>query len=167
MHVMLWTVETAGGGKVSIVPRPSGGARLDEELRALREAGVDVLISALGPREAAELGLSGEGAAAEAAGLDFRSLPIVDMSVPSDTEALLDALAEPAERVGAGGHVAVHCYAGVGRSGMISSALLVLRDWDVEAALARLSAVRGRPVPETGEQRAWVRRTADLIRSRT
>jgi protein-tyrosine phosphatase len=161
----LWTVETSGGGAVSIAPRPFGGDRLGRAMRAFREAGVDVLISALGPTEAAELGLGGERAAAEGAGMDFRPLPIADMSVPSDTEAFLGALTGLAARVREGEHVAVHCYASVGRSGIISSLLLVLCGWEVETALATLSAVRGRPVPETDEQRAWVRRAAELIRS--
>lgn len=167
MPATTWTVATDDGGRVSIVPRPRGGARLPEEMRALREAGVDLLISALGPLETRELGLDREGAAAVAAGMDFRPLPITDMGIPVDMSAFLDALDPIAERVRAGGHVAVHCYASIGRSGMISSLLLAFCGWDIGKALDRMSAVRGGLVPETAEQRAWVRRAAEQIESRT
>ena len=167
MTAKTWTVVTDGGGQVSIVPRPLGGTRLAADVLALREAGVDLLISALAPLEATELGLAGEGAAAAAAGLDFRPLPIADMAVPPDMTAFLATLDEIAARVRAGDHVAVHCYASRGRSGIISSLLLALCGWDIGEALDRLSAARGYRVPETAEQRAWVRRAADQIRSRT
>ena len=167
MIATTWTVVTDGGGQVSIVPRPPGGAQLAERMRGLRAAGVDLLISALGPVEAGELGLAAEGAAAQAAGLDFQSLPITDMAVPVDMPAFLKSLDGIADRVRAGEHVAVHCYASVGRSGMISSLLLAFCGWEINEALERLSAVRGRPVPETAEQRAWVRRAADQIDPRT
>lgn len=165
MTATTWTVVTDGGGQVSIVPRPRGGTMLAEDVAALREAGVDLLVCALGPREAEELGLAGEAAAATAAGLDFRPLPITDMAVPPDMAAFLEILGEIADRVRAGEHVAVHCYASRGRSGIISSLLLALCGWDIGEALDRLSAVRGYRVPETDEQRTWVHRAADRIRS--
>jgi protein-tyrosine phosphatase len=56
-----------------------------------------------------------------------------------------------------GKHVAVHCWAGVGRSSLIAAALLVRRGTAPEAAWARIAEARGLPVPETDEQRAWVR----------
>lgn len=167
MTATTWTVGTDGGGRVSIVPRPRGGGLLAEDVLALREAGVDLLISALAPLEADQLGLAGEGAAAAAAGLGFRSLPITDMGVPADMSAFLGALGEIANRVRDGEHVAVHCYASRGRSGIISSLLLTLCGWDVGEALDTLSAVRGYRVPETAEQRAWVRRAAEQIHSGT
>lgn len=165
MAAKTWTVATNGGGQVSIVPRPRGGTQLAEDVLALREAGVDLLISALGPLEATELGLTGEGAAATAAGLDFQALPITDMAVPADMSAFLEALEKIAARVRAGEHVAVHCYASRGRSGIISSLLLALCGWDIGEALDRLSLARGYRVPETDGQRAWVRRAADRIHS--
>ena len=167
MTATTWTVVTDGGGQVSIVPRPRGGTQLAEDLRALHEAGVDLLISALAPLEATELGLAGEGTAAAVAGMDFRPLPVTDMGVPADMPAFVESLEEIAARVRAGEHVAVHCYASRGRSGIISSLLLALCGWEIGEALDQLSAVRGYRVPETAEQRAWVRRAAERIHSGT
>ena len=99
--------------------------------------------------------------------MEFQPLPITDMAVPVNMPAFLQTLGEIAARVRAGEHVAVHCYASIGRSGIISSLLLAHCGWEIGEALDQLSAVRGLRVPETEEQRAWVRRAAEQIRSGT
>ena len=56
-----------------------------------------------------------------------------------------------------GRNVAIHCRQGIGRSGMIAAALLVKKGTAVDSALKLISQIRGLPVPETPEQRDWVR----------
>lgn len=163
MRATLWTVKTRDGGKVSIIPRPRGGDVLAEEMKALRKHGVDLLISAQPPLESSAYGLSGEGAAAEAAGMAFLNIPITDMAVPPDREEFLAALSDPIARVRKGGHVAVHCYASRGRSGVIAGLLLVAGGFEPEDGLEQMSKVRGYRVPETDEQRAWMLETAALL----
>ena len=60
-------------GRLGIVPRPLGDEWLDDETRAWREAGIDVIVSLLEPGEEAELALVGESASSAASGLEFRS----------------------------------------------------------------------------------------------
>jgi protein-tyrosine phosphatase len=158
METVLWTLQTETGGKVSITPRPRGGSRLLDEMAALRAASVDILISALTAEENEEfgLGLGEEARVAEEAGLSFRSIPIEDMSTPADSDEILATLDELASQVRAGKHVAVHCFGSIGRSGMISTLLLCRNGWEPETAMARMSELRGRRVPETDEQRQWV-----------
>lgn len=159
MSTVLWTVRTPSGGQVSITPRPDYPA----DLPALRAAGVDVLVSALTPDENEVLDLVDEGLVAEQAGIRFRALPIADMSVPVDLGAFLPALHELAASVDAGEHVAVHCFASRGRSGIITILLLTLCGWAPEAAMERMSELRGHRVPETDQQRAWVLQTAESL----
>jgi protein-tyrosine phosphatase len=105
--------------------KPRGGDWLDDELRALRRAGVDVLVCALPDPERHEVGLAGEPEAAERAGLEFVAIPIADRSVP-DLDAVLPRLRELVGRLGAGGHVVAHCRFGIGRASLLAGALLVL-----------------------------------------
>ncbi len=152
---MIYTVARDLPGTLSTMPAPAGGADLDTSVADLAAAGVDVLVSLLPPDQAAELELTGEEAAATQAGLSFRSFPIADFGVPerAPAEEFLSLLAGDLDQ---GRHVAVHCWAGVGRSSLIAAALLVARGTDVDAAWAQIAAARGVPVPETDEQRMWV-----------
>lgn len=126
---------------------------------------VDSLISALTDTETRELGLADEPAAAQAAGLHFTSLPIPDLGVPADTAAFLTALDPLAKHVDAGEHVAVHCRAGIGRSGIIATLLLTHAGRN-PAAVTHLSNLRGVAMPETDQQRTWLIATASARISR-
>lgn len=155
MRPSLYTIPTPAAGQLSTMAHPRGGEWLDDEVRDLREAGVDVLVSLQPPDERYELGLTGEGAAATRAGLIFRELPIPDMGVPGRQEAehlVTELLAD----VRAGRHVAVHCRAGIGRSSLVAGAILIALGSDAEAACEMISEARGFPVPETALQRGWL-----------
>jgi protein-tyrosine phosphatase len=59
-----------------------------------------------------------------------------------------------------GTFVVVHCQAGVGRSSLIAGTVLVHEGPSPTEAWERIEAARGRPVPDTAEQRAWLVRFA-------
>jgi protein-tyrosine phosphatase len=142
-------------GALSIMPAPPGGDALPAALAGLRAEGVDVLVSLLPPDQAAALDLTAEPAAATAAGLTYRSLPIPDFGVPDRAEAEPTLAALTAD-LAAGRHVLVHCWGGVGRSGLVAAALLTRAGVPVPAAWSQVAAARGHPVPETDAQRAWL-----------
>jgi protein-tyrosine phosphatase len=135
--------------------KPRGDDWLDDELRALRRAGVDVLVCALPDPERQELGLAGEAQAAERAGLEFVTIPIADRSVP-DPDAVVPRLRELVGRLEAGGHVVCHCRFGIGRASLLAAALLVLEGVYPQEAWRRLASARGQRVPDTDEQRRWI-----------
>ncbi|WP_179118504.1 methyltransferase domain-containing protein [Saccharothrix sp. ALI-22-I] len=118
----------------------------------LAAAGVDVIVCALTETELAELELEGEGQAARDAGMPFHWVPIPDFGVPA-AALELDAVVE---EMRAGRHVLVHCWGGIGRSSLVAGALLVMDGASPEAAWQAIGAARGRDVPETDEQRAWL-----------
>ena len=59
--------------------------------------------------------------------------------------------------------MAVHCFAGVGRSAVIAAATLLLAGIGPSEALELISAARGYDVPDTSEQRAWIYAAADNV----
>jgi len=142
-------------GRLCTMPRPRGDERLDDELRALRDLGVDVLVCLQTPAERAELGLTDEPDAAVRAGLEFHAFPIADFGVPEHAAAgpLLDTLAA---HLAAGRYVAVHCRGGIGRSSLVAAALLVRLGTPAAQAWDIISAARGCAVPETEAQRTWL-----------
>jgi hypothetical protein len=75
MRATMFTMATAGPGKLSTMARPRGGEWLADEMASLREPGTDVLVCMLTTSELRELELTEEAAVAEAAGLRFMRFP--------------------------------------------------------------------------------------------
>ena len=149
-------ISTGASGRVAIMARPRAGDWLADELRDLRRAGADVLVSLLTWAEAYELELEGEAEAAAAAGLEFLAFEIEDRQVPAD-DARAEAFVERvAGTIAAGRSAVVHCRMGIGRSSLVAASALCCLGVDPDEALRRLAEARGRPVPDTAEQRAWV-----------
>ncbi|MEU6161518.1 tyrosine protein phosphatase [Streptomyces sp. NPDC047130] len=164
MRPALHTVELPGLGPLSTMAKPRGGDWLDDEMRALRRAGVDVLVCALTRHERDELGLAGVGEAAGAAGLRFVAIPVPDRAVP-EAATVLPVLRGLAARLREGEHVVTHCRFGIGRASLLAASLLVLDGVDPAVAWRRIEEARGRAVPDTPEQRAWTERLRESRRS--
>src|SRR3972149_2241587 len=143
-------------GRLGIVPGPRGAEWLDDETRAWREAGIDIVVSLLMPDEEAELALAGESASSAASGLEFRSFPIPDRSVPNSREAVVQLVDYIVDALHAGKSVALHCRQGIGRSAMVAAAALILGGQNAETAIKTIRRSRGLEVPETHAQRQWI-----------
>ncbi len=149
-------VETGTAGRVAIMPAPAGGHRLRNAMLELREAGVDLVVSLLPEQQAQELELASEAWTCQTVGLRFRQFPIIDHSVPPRTAATQAFLEGLKVEVAGGAKVAIHCWAGIGRSALVAASVLCLLGVEAEEAMRRLSEARGFTVPETAEQREWV-----------
>src|SRR5277367_1678283 len=82
MSTEIYRIDGPWGGTLSISSRPSGGDWLEDEIRAWRDAGVDIIVSLLTPEETREMDLELEARYSNQNGLKFVSFPIVDRSVP-------------------------------------------------------------------------------------
>jgi protein-tyrosine phosphatase len=130
---------------------------LGDEMAAWREAGVDMAVSLLEPEEAAQLVLADEAAAAAASGVAFRAFPIPDRGVPTSNELVAELAGEILDALEEGKSVAVHCRQGIGRSGLIVGGVLVAAGKEPVTALKTVADARGLEVPETEEQRQWLK----------
>ena len=160
MQPQLFAIERAGPGQLATMARPRGGEWLGEDMAGLAGAGVTVLVSLLTDTEMTSLGLTAEDAAARRAGLEFLRLPTPDFHVP-DRAVTLALARDLLARLAGGASVVVHCYGGVGRSSTLAAVVLVLEGVAPPAAWDRITVARGRPVPETVDQRAFVNGLAD------
>src|SRR5712664_3677949 len=143
-------------GRLGIVPRPRGADWLDDETRAWRVAGIDVVVSLLEPDEEAELALTGESVSSAASGLDFHSFPIPDRSVPNSREAVMQLVDALVGSLHAGRNVALHCRQGIGRSALIAATALISSGQSADTAIDTIRRARGVEVPETHAQRQWI-----------
>jgi predicted protein tyrosine phosphatase len=143
-------------GRLGIVPRPRGGDWLADEVRSWRASGLDIVVSLLMPGEEAELELREEKERSRDEGLEFYAFPIPDLGVPRSRADFAKLIGELENKLEAGKNVAVHCRQGIGRSSLVVASLLVSAGQGPGEAFRRIESVRGRPVPETLEQREWV-----------
>ncbi|SRR5712692_608431 len=144
-------------GWLAIAPRPRGGDWLEDEARAWKQAGLDVVVSLLAPEEVIELDLAQEAELCQANGIQFIPFPIADRSVPSSQKATLELVRSLDKILTDGKSLGIHCRQGIGRSAIIAACLFIFSGIDPEAAFQHVSAARGCAVPETAEQREWVR----------
>ena len=122
---------------------------------SLKALDIGIVVSLLPSSEAAALGMAQEAAMCEAAGLTFLNFPIEDFGLPERAgfAGFVEALAL---RLQGGSRIAVHCRAGMGRSGMAASWALIALGWTADAAIRAVSEARGVQVPDTAEQAAFI-----------
>lgn len=147
-------------GNLGLAARPRGGDWLEAELAAWKRSGIDAIVSLLTPDEEQELELTHEGSQARAMGMTFLSLPIRDRQVPGPATDVNSTLQRVDALLCSGRNVLVHCRQGIGRTGLVASALLINKGTDPASAVKLVSAARGVPVPETSEQRQWIEQFA-------
>ncbi|MEM7209489.1 MAG: protein-tyrosine phosphatase family protein [Pseudomonadota bacterium] len=156
MQSQIFFIPVDARGRLAQMPHPRAGDSLRSELTALRDAGIDRIVSLLGANEADALGLSDEGTVFAQIGGHFSHFPISDFSLPTDPAAFFDLARSLATEVESGASVAVHCHAGIGRSTLLNCSILFALGVPVDDALALIAKHRGRPVPDTPQQRQWL-----------
>ena len=156
MRAQLYSLHELPAWRISIMARPRGGDWLLDEVTALREAGVHVLVSLLTSLEVDAFELAEEAACCQTQDITFFSFPIIDRSVPPLNDRTLALIQQLDDQRTQGKHIALHCRQGLGRAALMAASLLVLAGWSPEKAFEQLSRIRGYSVPETEEQRAWV-----------
>lgn len=153
---MVYWIQMSGAGRLSTMAKPRSGDWLASDLRALRQAGVDVIVSLLTYAETIELDLTKEAAYCQTCGIDFITFPIEDRQVPASKRETARLIRQLADWFDAGRHIAIHCRAGIGRSSLIAASLMTTYHIPAEEAFSLIETARGFPVPDTQEQKDWV-----------
>ena len=129
------------------------------------DAGVDCFIDLTedGELEPYEDRLYAE-AATRGKKVEYRRFPIPDVSVPRSPEQMSEILDAIDSALSSGRIVYVHCWGGVGRTGVVIGCHLVRHGHTGDAALTRLRELfavmdkaASRRSPETPKQERWVR----------
>jgi protein-tyrosine phosphatase len=157
---MSFWIDTASPLQLAIASRPQGGEWLQEDVRQLKDEGIDVLVSLLSWEESRELDLDEEKAACSSVGINFVNFPLPDRSVPPSRLGFLTFAQLVHKCAKEGLRVGVHCRACIGRSSVLLATVLRLEGFSAEEAFARISDARGLRVPDTNEQAKWVAKLA-------
>ena len=158
MQPTLYEIERIGSGRLALMGRPRAGDWAADEFAGLAKFGVTDIVSLLEAAEAREIGLAAEQAHCAAAGIHFHSFPIADRGVPASVEDLSRLACRLYHACAGGSFTAIHCRAGIGRSGLVSAAVLLHCGFNVRDAFSAISKARGVQVPDTSEQSEWLSR---------
>jgi len=132
-------------GEVAAMSRPGSGVGLVRELRALREIGIRRILTLAERPLGVGLGR-----------LPFSKLhhlPIEDFTAPA--QGVLDWAVELIDEARAAGEpILVHCYMGLGRTGMVLACYFVHEGRTAEEALGRVRDLRPGSVECTAQEEA-------------
>ncbi len=129
MSGFTWVIDDALAG----MPQPGARAPMESDLEYMSKEGVKLIVSA-----------NFEGvdpAAAAAWGIDQVSIPVPDFEAPSMTQ-MMDFVTLTRSRLDAGDRVAVHCTAGLGRTGTFLAVWFVADGMTADEAIAHVRARR-------------------------
>ena len=127
------------------------------DLDAIRVWGATAVVTLLEPHELTLLKVEGLGVEVARRGMTWFHLPIVDVSVPTQTfEAQWEADGRALRALlRSGSDIVVHCRGGLGRAGTIAARLLVELGVAPQTAIAGVRAVRPGAI-ETRAQETYV-----------
>jgi len=137
-------------GRLYIMPKPSG-EWLQEDAKHYCDLGIITIVSMLEREEETELNLENERKICEQNNMEFVQLSVIDRGLPA-IQPFKDLIKLIVSRVKSGGTVAVHCRAGIGRSGMTVCCSLLHFGYSSASAIEHVSNARGVLVPDTDEQ---------------
>lgn len=164
MECKVFWLEQPTHPRLGIMPCPLGGDWLENEVASLKRQGTDVLVSMLTDEEAQELDLQDEPDSCARHAIEFVSFPVPDREVPAHYDKFVSFVKLLLNRLAEGRRIAIHCFAGIGRSGLAASCLLVAQGMSPDEAIRVLSSARGFSIPDTDEQANWIADFAERYR---
>jgi protein-tyrosine phosphatase len=150
--------------RLGLMARPRGGDSLRGEVLSWQRASLDTVVSLLESQEIRELELKEEAALCAEHGIMFRHFPIPDRGAPSSRREAVALIAELSAELTEGKIVAIHCRAGIGRTGLIAGSLLHALGIPTKDVFHTLSRSRGVAMPDTPAQAEWVEQYAREVR---
>lgn len=143
---------------LAIMPKPNSDEFLEEDIIHFSNQKLNILVSLLTREESFDLGLQNEKSICEKYTIDFISFPIIDRSVPTEKQTIqIKELAKNLEeKIHQNEKIIIHCRGGIGRAGMLCSAILIEQGYDTREAIEKISKARGLNLPDTEEQKNWI-----------
>lgn len=153
MKPYIFEVTRVGAGTLCIMPMPKpNGKRLPESIIFFQRLGIHKIVCLMEADEMHEYGLAQEAALCQQAGIGFVHFPIPDGQLPADVAAFRRLVDELHAELAAGTNMTIHCWAGIGRTGVLAGCILTQAGYAPDTAIQMLTLARGSPVPETMEQ---------------
>ena len=154
-------LKVPSGGVLVLSAHPAAGGAFKPALQALQTAGARLLVSLLPTDELASLGLHSLQPECEHIGLAWAHCPIADFSAPGWEFELGWRSAGPRVHalLDSGNVIALHCRAGLGRTGTVAAHILIERGMPLQSAMQLVRETRPGSI-ETDSQEAYLQALA-------
>lgn len=152
---MNYLVTEIGQGELHVMAAPKPRL-LHNHIKYLKMQGITKVFSLLEPKEAENLQLGAEAYYCDQEGMAFENFPIRDHDVTT-TEALKPVAKRLLSEIIEGEKLVIHCFAGIGRTGIVTSAILIENGFSAIDAMKLITEKRQFKVPETDEQVQFVK----------
>ena len=134
--------------------KPGSTAALESDLTLLASNRATDLVTLIGEDEREKLGVGALPRLAGENGLSWREFPITDRTAPAsgrqaEFDQLLDELLTD---LAAGQRLAIHCQAGLGRTGLLAASLLVRSGTGQDDAIALVRSARPGSIETSGQE---------------
>jgi protein-tyrosine phosphatase len=153
-------------GRIGMMSAPGLFRALSEDLDDLRDPHeTSLLVSLVTENELGILGIDALVEEAAARGIETLRFAIVDQSVPKAPSQLVAVVERILATAASGRNVVIHCWAGLGRTGLVAASCLVAQGFTPDDAIATVRRHRARTI-ESEDQEAYVTAFADAWRAR-
>lgn len=152
----VFRIDSIGKGCLAIMAHPASAGNVASIICEIAALDFHQVVSLLEPAEAEALGLAQEAELVTAQSMKFISYAVPDMGLPVRSDDFARLAQNLFSQIEAGTNTLIHCRGGIGRSGLLAAAVLLQGGRDIQAAFAQVSHMRGKRVPETAQQGAWL-----------
>lgn len=151
MNPSIFQLKQIGAGHLYVMPCPRPQV-LAEDMAYYMNLGINTIVCLLEKPEMIVRGLALEEPLCREFNLRFEHFSIPDQSVPSHLAAFRRLVNNLDAELKQGRNLAIHCYAGIGRTGVLAGSLLIRDGMTAQAAIELMSKIRGRNMPQTQAQ---------------
>jgi len=152
----IYQIKQIGNGSLSAMAKPLPADELKSDIAQIAKKGITSIVSLMQISEAEAAGLGEEQVVAEEHGLQFTQYEIGDYGVPASLDEYSRFIKQLYTDIAAGQHTVVHCYAGIGRTGLVTTSILLHCGYTAAEAFSLVSEQRGAEVPDTQQQKKWL-----------
>lgn len=154
-------------GAIGLMSAPGRRRALEADLDELaNDHGCVLLVSLVSDHELELLHIADLAERCAERGIRVIRFPFGDFSTPGSTDEVVPLTAEIARVAGHGGMVAIHCWAGLGRTGLLAACCLVALGLGSGDAITTVRRCRPRAIENSDQEEFIARFAAALGRGR-
>lgn len=153
-------------GALGMMARPKGNDWLEDEIISLKNNEIDLVVSLLEKQEEISLKIENESFFCKKYDINYINFPIPDRGIPKNTSSFVSLIETINEYLKCNKKVVVHCRMGIGRTSLVAAALLIKNNSKYDNVFNYLSATRTLTVPDTEEQKDWIKNQQDLFKNK-